>query len=773
MSDDGTTPTPGRAPSRLIPFRRRRRRREGRPRIRKLRLLSILAGLFVIALISTVFGMMMAVASDLPGLENRKQYSANKNNSVLLDYKGRQLSVLTNNQNVVLVNEHQIAPAMKHAIIATEDRNFYSNQGFDVKGIGRAIVQDVTSQRAAQGASTITQQFVKNALAAQSRRTVFEKLREAALAYHLTRKWSKEKILTEYLNSIYFGNGAYGIESAARVYFGKRHGYGEAGGCGSTGANMCAFQLTPPEAALIAGMVASPSMYDPVAHPVAARRRRDHVLRNMRDQGYITPSEYVRDVQSVMPARQTDLVPPQERSEAPYFTSWVRQQVVDTYGTFRAFNGGLRVTTSLDLDMQHAAQNAISAHLPAGSGLPTASLVAIDNRTGEVRAMANGTDYASSPFNLATLGQRQPGSTFKPFIFAAALQNGISPDRVYASQRKLFTVPNTNGQEHFVVQNDEGLYSGSISLGDALISSDNSVFSEVGIDVGTTKVARVARRMGIRTPISTNYAMTLGGLRQGVTPLDMAHAYETIATGGNRIWNKKLGAAHEGPIGIHKVEDRNGSVLDDNTRSLQRDRVVSPDIASTVTQYMQGVVQSGTGRAAQLTGFAAGKTGTTSNYGDAWFVGWNEYFTVAVWVGYPDKLVPMQTQYNGGPVLGGTYPAEIWHDFMTSAGTIITDRKANSAQTSTSTNGTSTDGSSAASAGTPPPATSGGTTTSGAGTGTTDTNGTGGGNGGTTGAGGGGGNTGAGGGTGGPRCRSATSYEINQCRFSASGAQQA
>jgi penicillin-binding protein 1A len=676
MTPDASTPTrTGTRPRLRLRIPLRRRRRNGRPRIKKLRLLSVLAGLSVVAGISMVFGMMMAVASDLPQLENRTQYRSSKNNSVLLDFEGRKLGILTNNQNVVLVGRDQIAPAMKHAIIAIEDRRFYSNSGFDLKGTARAFYQDLTNQRAVQGASTITQQFVKTALEAQNNRTVFQKLREAALAYHLTRKWSKEKILTEYLNAIYFGNGAYGIESAARVYFGKRHGYGQAGGCGSTARNMCAAELTPPEAALIAGMVASPSGYDPLVHPVHALRRRNQVLRNMRDQGYITPSEYARDVQDPLPT-QNDLTPPQEKSVEPYFTSWVRQQVVDHFGPFRAFSGGLQITTSLDLDMQTAAESAISQMLPPGSGLPTASLVAIDNHTGEVRAMVGGSDYGARPFNLATQGERQPGSTFKPFVLTAALESGVSPGSTWTSRPKQFVVPNSAGKEYFVVKNYGNEYTGSNTLAGATTVSDNSIFAEVGIKVGTHKIARVARRMGIRTPISTNYAMILGGLRVGVTPLDLAHAYETFATGGRRVYNPNLGAPNKGPIGIDVVRDSTGKVVVDNRRSMQTQQVIPPGVAANVTSILQTVIAYGTGKKAQIPGFAAGKTGTTSNYGDAWFVGWNHDFTVAVWVGYPDKLVPMLTQFAGEPVAGGTYPALIWHNFMVAAEDLLAQRRA-------------------------------------------------------------------------------------------------
>jgi penicillin-binding protein 1A len=671
----GNTMTPTRPRARLPRVRLRRHRKPGRPRIRKLRVFAIFAGLSLIAFISTVFGMMMAVASDLPQLENREQYRATKNNSMLLDYRGRKLGILTNNQNVVLVGQYQIAPAMKHATIAIEDKRFYTNPGYDLKGIARALWADVGAGGSAQGASTITQQFVKVALEAQGERTVFQKLREAALAYHLTKQWSKEKILTEYLNAIYFGNGAYGIESAARVYFGKRHGWQSAGGCGSTRANMCASQLTTPEAAFLAGIIQSPSGYDPIAHPVASRNRRDTVLRYMRDQSYITPSEYADDIQDPLPT-QDDLIPPQERSESPYFTSWVRQQVVDHFGPFRAFSGNLQITTSLDLDLQRAAEQTISQLLPPDSGLPSASLVAIDNKTGEVRAMVGGADYTTSPFNLATQGQRQPGSTFKPFVLTTALLSGISPGSVWSSGPKQFVVPHSGGREYFLVRNYGDAYYGSQTLASATTTSDNSVYADVGVHVGTKKIARVARRLGIRTPISTNYAMILGGLRNGVTPLDMAHAYETFATGGKRIWNPKLGAPDKGPIGIHIVRDGDDKVLFSNPKTLKRAQVIPGGVASEVTQILQTVVAYGTGKAAAIPGFAAGKTGTTENYGDAWFVGWNEQMTVAIWVGYPDRLEPMLTQYGGEPVAGGTYPALLWHNFMEQAMAILDQRAA-------------------------------------------------------------------------------------------------
>jgi penicillin-binding protein 1A len=670
----------------------------GRTRLKRLRFVAILLAVLVLGFISFVFGMFVSIASDLPSLTKFSLYKDEKS-STLFDDLGHPIGVLSQ-ENRVIVTPEQIPRIVKEAVISIEDKRFETNSGIDIRGIARAFVDDIAHKGAVQGASTIEQQFIKNALQAQSHRTIFEKLREAALAYQLSHKWSKEKIITAYLNTIYFGHGAYGIEAAAQTYFGHEVNHL---GCGMPGHELCVSQLKPWEAALLAGIIQSPTAYDPAEHPIAARERREIVLRQMFEQGYLPKTVYAQSTQQALPVPAEVQTPQQEQPvegvDAGYFSSWVQQQIIERYGQ-RAFYGGLRIKTTLDLELQRAAEQAVNNYLAYPEG-PTSSLVAIENSTGEVRAMVGGRNYDESPFNLATEGERQPGSSFKAFDLAAALEHGISPDSVWTSKQKEFIVPHTGGHERFIVHNDEGAYSGSNTLTGATAFSDNSIYAEVGLKVGTHKIALLAHRMGITTPLSTNLAMTIGGLTVGVTPLDMAHAYETIAHGGERVSGTMVEA--DQPVGIQEVEAEgrplpDGSRLDKN--KVLTKRVLPPSVAATETSMLETVLQYGTGKAAAIGQFAAGKTGTTSNYGDAWFVGWDSKYTVAVWVGYPNKLIPMTTDFNNGPVLGGTFPALIWHDFMISALGIDKER-AEKAAAKAGTHGAGTASSAASEASSP------------------------------------------------------------------------
>ena len=631
--------------------RRRRggRGRADRPKVKKLRLLLIVVPLLFLAIVSTVFGMMMAVAHELPSLENSAELREAKNSVLLPAGGGPQIARLTGNNNRIIIDEADVSPYLKNAVIAIEDRRFYTHTGVDYPGIARALWQDIAARGAVQGASTITQQFVKNALSAQGNRSVFQKLREAALAYHLERRWPKQKILGQYLNTVYFGNGAYGVESAVRTYFGGPDRKFEQN-------ERMARSVTPDQAALLAAVIASPSQYDPVQNPQAAYQRRNLVLQRMLEQKMITKVQYDTAVKQTIPS-ESDINQPKPDSTDPYFSTWVTQQLVDRYGAGQVFGGGLEVTTTLDTEMQKAAEQAIYGRLN-GVG-PSASMVVVENKTGEVKAMVGGTNFDERPFNLATNGHRQPGSAFKPFILAEALNRGISPNQTFTSKRKIF---NQGKKNEFVVNNYEDSYNGVSTLAHATATSDNSVYAELGLRVGTKRVARTAERLGIRTEVSTNPAMTLGGLKEGVTPLEMAYAYSTLANHGKRVYGT-YSPSKKSPVAIAKVKD-NGESMKNERKTV---RVLDEDVANQTRGLLRGVLTKGTGTRANVPVWAAGKTGTTENYGDAWFVGFTDRYTAAVWVGYPDKLKYMKTEYHGQPVAGGTYPAEIWRDFMMQA----------------------------------------------------------------------------------------------------------
>ncbi len=682
-------PPPPRLPRR-ISARRPRKPKPGR--IKKFRLLVLMLGLGALGIVSFFFGMMMEITQDLPQLEAKKEFAEAKN-SVVVDDQGNRIGTLLNNNNRILIDSGDISPYMKEAAVAIEDRRFYEHSGIDIPGLIRAAGADLLPGGSTQGASTITMQFVKNALEAQGNRTIFEKFREAAMAYEIERHWDKDKILTEYLNSIYFGEGAYGIEAAARTYFGEemaRNGQP----CGHAGQPMCAKQLTPPQAAMLAGIISSPSAFSPRINPQAAMDRRNLVLQKMRDEGDIDQTEYDQGIVSQLPA-PSDIAKPSVESDAPYFTSWLRQQVVDLYGPGRAFGGGLTVHSTLDMKMQDAAQS-IAEDTLAGVA-PTASVVVLDNETGGVKAMVGGNDYENHPFNLATNGHRQPGSSFKPFTLATALSQGISPNTTYASNEKIFKVPHSK-HEYFDVHNYSDEYFGSSSLYDATLHSDNSVYAELALGKtdrcvqgcggspavrgGTKRIARTAHRMGLVTKFSTNPSMVLGAIDPGVSPLEMAHAYETIATGGERVGGNldtTPGPNNRpdqlGPVAIDRVTDPGGdTIAEDKPRKI---RILSSSVANEIKSILHANVLGGTGTLAQSAGNNAwGKTGTTENNGDAWFCGGTDHFTACVWVGHPDSNTPMETEYNGGPVDGGTWPAYIWGRIMAAVEAIYRENKA-------------------------------------------------------------------------------------------------
>ncbi|HTT93159.1 MAG TPA: transglycosylase domain-containing protein [Solirubrobacterales bacterium] len=634
-----------------------------KPRLKKLRFLFVLLGLGILAVISMIFGMMAAVSQDLPAIYNFARYKASKN-SVVVDSSGRTIGTLSSDQNKILLSSGQISPNIKNAVVSIEDARFYEHAGVDFRGIGRALVEDVLSQSAQQGASTITEQFVKNALEAEGSRTVLEKFREAALAYKLEKHWSKEKILTEYLNTIYFGEGAYGIEAAAQTYFGAAHP-----GCG-TESEPCAAVLEPWEAAMLAGIIASPSAFDPKIYPENALGRRNLVLEKMYEQGYITHEQYVEGIHKALPA-PADIKPPTLESKAPYFTAYLRQQLVERYGPEKAYFGGLQVKATLDLKLQGAAEEAVSSYL--GYSPATASVVVIDDHNGGIKAMVGGPNFEKAPFNLATQGRRQPGSSIKPFTLLTALEEGISPDTEFPSEQRTFHF-GKHGGEAFTVHNDEEGYLGSCSIACGLTYSDNSIYAGLGleglegktIEDRTRSIAKTIHKAGYTGSISTNPAMVLGGLKEGVSPTGWAYAYSTIGNDGDRISGTLAPSPGDSPVAFTEVT-KNGKPIKGGENHPIHHQVFDEETVKEQKGIMETVIAEGTGTAAQ-TGAPEewGKTGTTEEEGDAWFCGGiAAEVTACVWVGYPDTTTPMLTLFNGGPVMGGTYPALIWARVMT------------------------------------------------------------------------------------------------------------
>jgi penicillin-binding protein 1A len=620
---------------------RRKRSTEGRVRprrrIRKLRLLVLLLALSLVGFASFTFGLMVALAQEIPKLDPGRQ-RAQVNSYVYAADGHTVLAVLRGSQSRVLVAQNEMSPWIRHAIVAVEDKRFYEHRGVDVHAISRAIWADVRHKGVVEGGSTITQQYVKNAYVS-NRRSIARKLREAALAWQLEQKRSKDWILTAYLNTIYFGNGAYGIQQAAQTYF--QHG---------------ARKLTIAESALLAGIPSDPTRFDPVRNPAAARARRQVVLGDLLAQGFISQADYSKASRTRLP-RPQDIRLPGTQGPAPYFSNYVKEQLISRYGAAHAYGGGLKVQTTIDLRLQKLAREAVAEQLTDPEG-PVAALVAVQPQSGRVVAMVGGRDYRHNQFNLAVQGRRQPGSSFKPFVLAAALEQGISPQTSFVSH----PIDIYSAGRYWSVHNYEDAYLGTIDLTSATIHSDNTVYAQLTKLTGPTNIARTARRLGIQSPLQSYLSIGLGS--QGVNPLEMARAYSAFANGGFRLDGTAFG---DEPRAIEWVHDVHGKVVDQNDPEPRRE--LTPETAALVTSLLQGVVREGTGRAAALADgrAAAGKTGTTENYGDAWFCGYVPQLVTCVWVGYAASVRPMETEFHGGPVAGGTYPALIWKSFMDKA----------------------------------------------------------------------------------------------------------
>jgi len=546
----------------------------------------------------------------------------------IVDRNGATITDLFADQNRQLVALADIPTTLREAVISTEDQRYYEHPGVDLLGLARAVVVDIRAGAQVQGGSTITQQYVKQAFVGDQM-TLKRKISEALLAYKVEQQYSKDEILAMYLNTIYFGHGSYGIQTAAQTYFGKS-----------------VQQLTLPEAAMLAGVIKSPARYSPYLDPAAAKLRRDTVLGQMRDQGYIDPTAYAAAVAT--PIKTTGLK--RASAKAPYFVEYLKDQLVKLYGEDAVYRGGLTVTTTLDLKMQSAAESAVAKSLTKKSD-PSAALVAIDPKTGQILAMVGGRDFATQQYNVAVQGHRQSGSSFKPFVLATALAAGVSPEQTFRANSTRLKIP---GGQTWGVAGESG-YGGMQRLRVATWHSLNPVFAQLVLKVGADAVVNTAHDMGILTKITPVPAVALGGMAEGVTPLEMTSAYATLADGGT----------HVEPIGILKVTDRDGKVLF-TAPAPKGKRALDAAVAYLTTDILKGVIQHGTGTAAAIGRPAAGKTGTTQFNADAWFCGYTPDLAATVWVGYPESQKPMNSVH-GIKVTGGSFPARIWAAFMKSA----------------------------------------------------------------------------------------------------------
>ena len=555
---------------------------------------------------------------------------------------GSLLAALHAEENRRNLSLDEIPDHVQDAVIAIEDERFWRHNGVDIRALLRAGITNASEGEVVQGGSTITQQYVKNALL-DTDRTVERKVQEAALAIQMERSHTKERILELYLNSIYFGNGAYGVDAAAHEYFGK------------TGT-----ELTLAEGATIAGLIRAPSRYDPYDDPDAARRRRNSVLDNMERLGWATPDE-VAWVKAT-PVELAPEKPAEERYPAGHFVEVVKQFILDDprFGATPAerqallFTGGLRISTTVDPRLQARAEEAVRATLAPNAGVEGA-LVAVDPTNGYVRALVGGRDFfgggAQAKFDLATQGGRQAGSAFKPFVLAAALEEGFDLRRQYDAPPRIdLTLP--NGQV-WQVDNYGGGGAGRVDLLEATIRSYNTVYAQLILDVGVEDALDTARRLGIRSPLSPFHASVLG--TNDVTALDMATAYATLAARGVR---------HD-PVFVTKVTRPDGTILFEHRAEPRR--AIEAQVADDVTWALQQVVSRGTGTRAQIGRPAAGKTGTAQEWKDAWFAGYTPNLATAVWVGFPEEQISMAPPRTAIRVTGGSWPAQIWRDFMAPA----------------------------------------------------------------------------------------------------------
>jgi penicillin-binding protein 1A len=614
--------------------RRRQRRRGG---VRGKLLFAGAALLVAVALAAiAVASWVLNVAAQAPSLAACKKVD-HSGNTVVYAADGSKLGLVDSDEARAPVAIGRIPKQLQLATVAIEDQRFYEHGGIDLEGILRAEVKNLEAGETVEGGSTITQQLVRNLCIRNPKRTLERKIIEAKLAIEYSQRHSRREILGQYLNVASYGTvegaTAVGVGAASKIYFSKP-----------------VWKLDLAQEALLAGLPQAPSEYNPILNPDRARRRRDEVLAKMGELGFLSP-EHARAVQGQ--GLGLDVSGSYFAHRQPYFFDYVENELIERYGVDTVRDGGLRVYTTIEPKLQEVGLEAMRSALPYSTD-PSSALVSIDPGNGDIEAMVSSTSYGSSKFNLAAQGHRQPGSTFKAFVLTTAIKQGIDPYSTYYVSKPLdLNLPEWGHWE--VHTADEG-YLGRVNLQQATVASDNTVFAQLDLDVGPRDVAATAKSLGIVSPLDGIPAEGIGGLRIGVSPLEMADAYATLAAGGVR---------HD-PVAIRRVVFSGGRV-ERPDRTLPR-RVVSEAVAYEVTRLLHDNITEGTGTAA-YTGCPgqAGKTGTTDRETDAWFAGYQPNLASVVWVGYPQSNAIEMTSVHGITVFGGTFPAEIWHSLYSGA----------------------------------------------------------------------------------------------------------
>ena len=615
--------------------RRRRRNRRRRDRIGSRRfgfaLVLIIILVTIAILVAGVFAGASAALSNC-NLASLKPVLIGQN-SFVYAADGSLLGAIPAERNRQPVRLQEMSDSVERATIAIEDRRFYDHGGLDWEGILRAAWINFESGEIKQGGSTITQQLVRN-LYIGNERSYSRKIKEACLARKLEDQQGKDWILRTYLNQVYFGNHAYGVEAAAQTYFSKP-----------------AAKLDLVQSALIAGLPQAPSVYNPFERPSEAVRRRNDVLLAMREAGYITQAELKQAVQTPLELKAGHLY---TRIREPFFFSFVREQLIEKYGANTVRGGGLKVYTTIVPRFQKMAIRAIKDTLNQKND-PASALVSINPKNGAIRAMtAVAPGRKNLQFNLAAQGRRQAGSAFKTFVLTEAVRRGINPDSTTYMSAPFHWQPDPLS-EPWDVSTYSHSYLGAVNITQATLASDNTVYARLTLDVGPENVVRTARAMGITTKLQPVASIGLGS--NSVSVLEMASAYATLAAGG----------VHAKPMAIRKVVLPNGKVdIGADWGKPKRKRVFSDGVAYTVNQILRQNVLAGTGTGANPGFFAAGKTGTTDDHGDAWFAGITTNASTVVWVGYPNAQISM-SNVHGITVAGGTFPATIWGLFMRAA----------------------------------------------------------------------------------------------------------